>query len=255
MYSSIIRRKVFNTFSVTLLVSCLLSFLYMIRSVETSVNDYKLAQGFILWLFVYSLYVGAVILIYANLVSVLIELLRNKFNLNSFTYIILHGLVGALTGGVVSKSTLVALCIAGIAILYALVDYWQMTQGDESRSIKYILLISLLPIVCSSIYFATISEPLAPFTAKDAIASAIDDHSITSKFPHKSGKVDSEEKGYYITRETRAKKIIKNTYSVRFIEKWSKDGEKGEYRISYEITRNSLTLHSISGEEPPYYNK
>ncbi|YCA45488.1 hypothetical protein M1E11_10005 [Bacillus sp. JZ8] len=252
---SIIRRKVFNTFSVTLLVSCLLSFLYMIRSVETSVNDYELVQGFILGLFLYGFYVGAVILIYANLISFLIELLRNKFNLNSFTYILLHGLVGALTGGVVSKSAFVALCIAGIAILYALIDYWQMTQGDESRSIKYILLISLLPIVCSSIYFATISEPLAPFTAKDAIASAIDDHSITSNFPHKSGKVDSEEKGYYITRATRAKKIIRNTYSVRFIEKWSKDGEKGEYRISYEITRNSLTLHSISGEEPPYYNK
>ena len=252
---SIIRRKVFNTLSVTLLVSCLLSFLYMIRSVETIVNDYKLAQGFILWVLVYALYAGAVILIYANLVSLLIELLRNKFNLNSFTYIILHGLVGALIGGVVSKSALVALCIAGIAILYAFIDYWQMTQEDESRSIKYILLVSILPILCSAIYFASISEPLPPFTEKDAIASAIDDHSITSKFPHKIGTVDSEEKGYHITRETRAKKIKRNTYSVRFIEKWSKDGESGEFRTSYEITRNSLTLHSISGEEPPYYNE
>lgn len=227
----------------------------MVRSIETSVNDYELVQGFIGWVLVYALYAGAVILIYANLVSVLIELLRNKFNLNSLTYIILHGLVGALTGGVVSKSTLVALCIAGIAILYALVDYWQITQEDESRSIKYILLVSLLPIICSSIYFATISQPLPPFTAEDAIASAIDAHSITSKFPHKSGKVNSKEKGYDITRETRAKKIIRNTYSVKFIEKWSKDGVKGEHRISYEITRNSLTLHSISGEEPPYYNE
>lgn len=206
----------------------------MIRSVETSVNDYKLAQGFILWLFVYGLYVGAVILIYATLVSVLIEVLWNKFNLNSFTYIILHGLVGALTGGVVSKSALVVLCIAGIAILYALIDYWQMTQGDESRSIKYILLVSLLPIVCSAIYFATISEPLPPFTAEDAIESAIDDHSITSKFPHKIGTVDSKEKGYHITRETRAKKIKRNTYSVRFIEKWSKDGESGKFGTSHE---------------------
>jgi hypothetical protein len=227
----------------------------MIRSVETSVNDYKLAQGFILWVLVYALYAGTVILIYANLVSLLIELLRNKFNLNSFTYIILHGLVGALTGGVVSKSALVALCIAGIAILYAFIDYWQMTQEDESRSIKYILLVSILPILCSAIYFASISEPLPPFTEKDAIASAIDDHSITSKFPHKIGTVDSEEKGYHITRETRAKKIKRNTYSVKFIEKWHKDGEKGEHRISYEITRNSLTLYSISGEEPPYYNE
>jgi hypothetical protein len=227
----------------------------MIRSVETNVNDYKLAQGFILWVLVYALYAGAVILIYANLVSLLIELLRNKFNLNSFTYIILHGLVGALTGGVVSKSALVALCIAGIAILYAFIDYWQMTQRDESRSIKYILLVSILPILCSAIYFASISEPLPPFTEKDAIASAIDDHSITSKFPHKIGTVDSQEKGYHITRETRAKKIKRNTYSVKFIEKWHKDGEKGEHRISYEITRNSLTLYSISGEEPPYYNE
>jgi hypothetical protein len=252
---SIIRRKVFNTLSVTLLVSCLLSFLYMIRSVETSVNDYKLAQGFILGLFLYGFYVGIVILIYANLVSFLIEVLRNKFNLNSFTYIILHGLVGALTGGMVSKSALVALCIAGIAILYALVDYWQMNQENKSRSIKYILLVSFLPIVCSSLYFASISEPLPPFTAEDAIASAIDDHSITSEFPHKIGTVDSKEKGYHITRETRAKKIKRNTYSVRFIEKWSKDGESGEFRTSYEITRNSLTLHAISGEEPPYYNE
>ncbi|MED4072306.1 hypothetical protein [Priestia endophytica] len=252
---SIIRRKVFNTLSVTLLVSCLLSFLYMIRSVETSVNDYKLAQGFILGLFLYGFYVGIVILIYANLVSFLIEVLRNKFNLNSFTYIILHGLVGALTGGMVSKSALVALCIAGIAILYALVDYWQMNQEDKSRSIKYILLVSFLPIVCSSLYFASISEPLPPFTAEDAIASAIDDYSITSEFPHKIGTVDSKEKGYHITRETRAKKIKRNTYSVRFIEKWSKDGESGEFRTSYEITRNSLTLHAISGEEPPYYNE
>lgn len=227
----------------------------MIRSIKTSINDYELVQGFIGWVLVYALYVGAVILIYANLVSVLIELLRNRFNLNSFTYILLHGLVGALTGGVVSKSAFVALCIAGIAILYVLIDYWQMTQGDESRSIKYILLVSLLPIVCSALYFAIISEPLPPFKEEDAIASAIDDHSITSEFPHQIGTVDSEENGYHITRETRAKKIIRNTYSVRFIEKWSKNGEKGEYRISYEITRNSLTLHSISGEEPPYYNE
>ncbi|RAS72838.1 hypothetical protein [Priestia endophytica] len=255
MNKSTLTRKLFNTIAVTLLVSCLLSFLYMIRSIETSVNDYNLSQGFILWVLVYALYAGAVILIYANLVSVLIEVLWNKFNLNSFTYIILHGLVGALTGGVVSKSTLVALCIAGIAILYALVDYWQMNQEDKSRSIKYILLVSILPIVCSAIYFASISEPLPPFTAEDAIESAIDDHSITSEFPHKIGTVDSEEKGYHITRETRAKKIKRNTYSVRFIEKWSKDGESGEFRTSYEITRNSLTLHSISGEEPPYYNE
>ena len=250
---NLLKRKITVTFVTTIVPSIILAFWYMV-SITKEETPYHLGASFIGWLALYSMYIGAIVLIYGNLVSIALECLQKKwFIKHTWLYVLLHGFFG-LANGLLFQDMSLALAGMIVALFYAFIDRWVYVRAKFQLSTKMFFLFPVLACGLLVGYFQIISDPLPPFTKEDAVAFAADgEGTVTDDFPKNIGKWDGMIDGYHIERETSAKEIGKEKYIITFTERWSKGQEKGSWFLSYEVDRESLTARASEGEYPPYY--
>ncbi|MFF2856556.1 hypothetical protein [Peribacillus sp. NPDC058002] len=217
-------------------------------------TPYNLGGEFLGWLSIYSMYVGAIVLIYGNLVSVGIEYLQKKwFIKHTWLYVLFHGFFG-LSNGLFFQETTLALAGMVVALFYAFIDRWLYVRAKVQLSTKMFFLFPVLACGLLSGYFQIISEPLPPFSMEEAVEFATAGNgTVTDVFPENVGKWDGMIDGYHVERETSAKEIGKEKYIITFTERWDKGKEKGSWFFSYEVERGTLSANGGEGGDPPYY--
>ncbi|MDF9759410.1 hypothetical protein OKW24_001183 [Peribacillus simplex] len=250
---SLVKRKITVSYVTTMVTSIFLAYLYMDDGIKAG-TPYNLGGKFLGWLSIYSMYVGAIVLIYGNLVLVGIEYLQEKwFIKHTWLYVLFHGFLGLLNGLLFQETTL-ALAGMVVALFYAFIDRWLYVRDKVQQSTKMFFLFPVL--ACSLLwgYFQIISEPLPPFSTEEAVEFATAGNgTVTDVFPKKVGKWEEMIDGYHVERETSSKEIGKEKYIITFTEKWNKGKEKGSWFFSYEVERGSLTANGGEGAYPPYY--
>jgi len=92
----LILRKLTTTFVVSTMFSLLLVLIYGISDGFEFV--YNQGNQFIGWFYIYLMYIGVVVLVYGNLVSVIIELQTEWFQQNSWLYVFVLGIFGLVNG-------------------------------------------------------------------------------------------------------------------------------------------------------------
>lgn len=251
---SLIFRKLVTTFVATTISSLLLALLSTQGPVETIYNQ---GDHFIGWFLIFFMYIGAIILIYGNLVSVGMEYFQRKwFKQHDWLYVLILSLFG-LANGLFFQERQFALAGMLAALLYAVIDKWFYKRVAESKSIKLFFLLPLASLLVVWAYFHVTSPPMPPFTKGDAIEFATSgDGTKIDHFPREVGQWEGRFNGYQVTRESNAKEIGKEIYLVTFTEcwLWSQSAGEGIYTISYKVERGSLSAHSEKGKLPPYYS-
>ena len=232
----------------------MLSILYMGNDINND-SSYQLGSAFLGWGLIYSLYVGAVISVYGNLVSVGIEFLYKKGIIQStWLYVLLHGAFGFLYGLVFRN---LSFSIGGmvVAIIYALIDRWYQARISKQQSFIWFYLSPVFLCMLLFTFFYLRSEPLPRFGMSEAVAVASDgEGTVTDLFPKRVGTWQGEIDGYQIERETSAKEVGDETYLITFTERWKKGEDKGSWFISYEVDRWSTTAKGSKMTPPPYAN-
>jgi hypothetical protein len=116
-----IQRKLTASFAVSASISILFAFF----TVKDSEPVYGLETAFLGWLLLFMLYAGAIVFLYGNLVSFLLEALQKRVAVlrKDWFYIFLHGVFG-LANGLLFQNTIAAIYGMGAALLYALLDRW-----------------------------------------------------------------------------------------------------------------------------------
>ncbi|WP_455662807.1 hypothetical protein [Pradoshia sp.] len=251
---SILVRKMTAAFFMTMMTSMILAYWY-VSAATSGEPPYQLGESFLGWTFLYALYVGAVVLIYGNLVSGAIEYgLKKGLIQHTWLYVLCHGLLG-LIFGCLFKEPLLAITGMAVAIFYALLDRWLFARANDAVSIKLLLLSPVLACGLLWGYFQIQSEPMPPFTEKEAIEFATNgEGSVSDVFPVKAGKWKGIIDGYDVERETSAKEIGYETYIVLFKETWDNGKENGSWYMSYEVDRNGMSAKAWEGTYPPYAN-
>ncbi|MBT2701471.1 hypothetical protein J7E79_29915 [Bacillus sp. ISL-40] len=248
---SLIIRKLVTTIVATTIFSVLLSF-FGIKGISEIV--YNQGNQFIGWFFIYLMYIGVIILIYGNLVSIVIEYLQSKwFQRHDWLYVLILGVFG-LANGIFFQERTLAFYGMLAAILYAIIDKWLYKRNTKSKSVIMFFLIPIASLLISWGYFQFTSPPMPPFTKEDAVNFATTGEGTTIEhFPKDIGKWEGIIDGYQVKRETNAKEIEEEIYIVTFTENWKKGNEKGSWTLSYKIDRGSLTANGEQGNMPPYY--
>ncbi|MGM9986257.1 MAG: hypothetical protein ACI35O_03410 [Bacillaceae bacterium] len=248
----LIIRKSATTFFTTTIFSLLLGFL--ISSHDRSEFVYNQGNQFFGWFFIFFVYSGAIILLYGNTVSIVIEYLQRKwFQRYDWLYVLILGIFG-LASGIFFQERTLALYGMLTAVLFAIIDKWLYRRQTASKGVKMFFIIPIVTILLSWGYLQLISPPMPPFTKEDAVEFATSGNGTTmDHFPKELGKSEIMIKGYQITRETSVKEIKKEVYVVTFTENWKKGNEEGFWSLSYTVERGSLTANGQNGNPPPYY--
>ncbi|RWR14010.1 hypothetical protein [Siminovitchia fortis] len=252
MNRNMIGRKLITTVFVTAMVSLAMGWFFTFHDSGAS---YHMGDDLIGWSFVYAMYIGAIILVYGNIVSIGLELAQKKwFSRNQWLYAVLHGVFG-LANGLFFLNGPLAVIGAVAALFYAFVDRWILYQSAKQKNVDYIVLIPILIYMLAWGVFEYISPEEPPFTKEDAVEFATSgEGTITDVFPEKIGKCHGVIEEYEVTRETAAKKTGKEKYIVTFTETWKKkDGKTGSWSMAYEVERDSMSALYESGEIPVYY--
>ncbi|WP_316572909.1 hypothetical protein [Neobacillus sp. YIM B06451] len=139
---SFIKRKLITTFATMLVFSIILASYGLLQ--DTSGEVYKPGNKFFQWVIIFLFYIGVVVLIYGNIVSIGIEFLQNKFfKKHDWLYVVILGIFG-LANGLFFQERMFALYGMLAALLYAIVDKWLIKRFSESKSsVAFII----LPIV------------------------------------------------------------------------------------------------------------
>jgi hypothetical protein len=86
------------------------------------------------------MYIGVIILIYGNLVSIVIEYLQRKwFQQYDWLYVLILGVFGLANGLFFQQGTLAFFGMLA-AILYAIIDKWLYKRKPASKKIKMLFL-------------------------------------------------------------------------------------------------------------------
>jgi hypothetical protein len=244
-------RKLIATFVSTTIFSFLLALLYILQAPSIIYNQ---GNQFIGWFFVYFIYIGAIILIYGNLVSAGTEYLQRKwFRKLDWLYVTILGIFGLANGVFFGEITL-AYCGMVAAILYGIIDKWLNKKIMKNKSVKMFFLAPIALLVISWVYFQISSPTMSPFTKEDAVDFATKgEGTVIENFPKEIGQWTSNIEGYQVQKETSVKEIKAEVYMVSFTERWYKGAEKGSCTISYKVSRGSLTAKGSTGKMPPYY--
>ncbi|RFU69989.1 hypothetical protein [Bacillus sp. V59.32b] len=245
------KRKVITTYMAATITAIVMALLYLS---ESSDDRYDLGNEFLSWSSIFLMYVGLIILVYGNVVSLGIEYIQGRwFKQNTWLFIVLHGVFG-LANGLFFQEWGLALYGMMAALFYACIDRWLFERGTERKGVKILL---LTPILLTGLlwgFIQFISPSVPPFTKEDAVDFATDGEGTAEElFPKKIGKWKGTIHGYQVERETSAKKAGKETYIVTFTETWKKGGESGSYFYSYKVDRGGLSAYKNGGEEPPYF--
>lgn len=247
---SLILRKLVTTFTTSTTVPFLLAF-FQLNEAEFK---YNLGNQLMGWTFFYSMYVGVIVLVYGNAVSIILELCQIRwFSSNQLIYVLLHGLFG-LANGLLFQSWIFAMFGLLTALFYAIIDRWVFARILNKKKIKLFFIIPVVIYGLSWGTFQVISPTQPPFTKEDAVAFATSgEGTIIDRFPEKIGEVEEVIGGFKVVKETSVKEIEHEVYIVTFSEKWSNGYEEGKWTISYKVTRGQLGAYGESGEEPPYW--
>lgn len=250
-FKSLMMRKLVTTIAATTWISLLMS---IFSFGDYSEILYNQGNKFIGGFFFYFIYIGAIILIYGNLVSIGIEYLQGKwFPQRDWVYILILGVFG-LANGLFFQIITLAFYGMLAAMLYGIIDKWLYRRDLDYKSIKILFLIPIATITLSWSYLQFISPPLPPFTKEDAVKFATSgEGTAIDYFPKEIGKWEGTIDGYQVTRETSAIDMGEEIYIVTFSENWGKGSGKGSWSLSYKVERGSLTAYGETGSEPPYY--
>ncbi|WP_342505219.1 hypothetical protein [Sporosarcina sp. FSL K6-2383] len=248
---NIVLRKIMTTFVVTTIFLEVLGFLDTIGNSETVYNQGERFIGWFVFLFIY---VGAVILLYGNVVSIGIEYMQRKwFPKKDWLYVCILGIFG-LASGFFFQEMLLAWFGMFAAILYGIIDKWIYKRMENNKSIKMFLLIPIATLFLMWGYFQFTSPPMPPFTKEDAVTfSTSGEGTLIDHFPKEIGKNEEMIGGFTVKRETSVKKIEKEKYIVTFKEDWGRKETPNSWSISYLVDRSSSTLYDEQGKVPPYY--
>ncbi|MGY0694490.1 hypothetical protein ACW2QC_17200 [Virgibacillus sp. FSP13] len=249
---NLVIRKLLTTFIVTTLTSIIMAFLFVIT--YHSEPTYNLGNTLMGWSFVYMMYVGVIIMLYGNVVSIALEFLRTRWlnRRQNWLFVILHAVFG-LVVGLIFLNWLLSVSGMLVAIGYAIVDRWIYTRQKKQKGVKMFIITPVLIYCLSWGVLQILSPSMPPFTKEDAVEFATSGQgTVIDRFPEKIGKLKEKIDGYNIERETTAKKVGDEKYIVTFTETWKKENDIGSRYYSYEVERNSMTAHQIEGKEPPY---
>ncbi len=205
------------------------------------------------WSLVYMMYVGVIIMLYGNVVSILLEFLRIKWlKRRDWLFVLLHGILG-LANGFVFQNWLLGISGMLAAICYAIIDRWIYTRQKKQKGAKMFVSIPVLIYGLSWGILQFISPSMPPFTKEDAVEFATSGQgTVIDRFPEKIEKWEEKIAGYHIERETTARKIGDEKYIVTFTETWKKGDDMGSRYYSYKVERNSITAYQVGGKQPPY---
>lgn len=217
---------------------------------------------FMTWTTFISLYVFPIVLIYGSLVSIVMEVVTNRYVHSRIAEIALpvagHLLFGSLISIPFRSASFTWLCLLA-ALLYWLADRllaWCIERGWKRNGILLSLALPLAIIaVIGLLSLSNEKTPeQQPFTKEAAVRVATSGTSGTELelFPKQIGSTRLELNGYKVTRETSVARTGDEQYDVTFREHWSKDDEEGSRSMTYEVTRGSMTLKSNEGNLPPY---
>ncbi|WP_138754937.1 hypothetical protein [Paenibacillus sinopodophylli] len=245
-------RKLLTTFVVTTSTSILFSLSDLPRS------DYSIASHLV-WndifynIYFYNMYIGAIIFIYGNAVSLAIEWARCKwFSRQVWLGIGLHAFWG-MGLGVVIKSWIFLLIGMLIALAYGVLDWWLEARMLKQKRVAFIL---LLPVVLYAVAWAALYEkaPSDPsFTMEEAVAFVVQGGGTDIQvFPDHIGIWHGTIDSYRVVRETSAGPLDENRYIVTFSETWRKGKIINSRHFSYQVERDSMTFYSSEGDSPPY---
>ena len=247
---SLLLRKLTATFVTTTFLSLLFVVIYFGDGFET---DYNQGADFIGWFLFYAMYIGIIILIYGNIVSIAIEYLQRKwFRQHDWLYVLILGFFG-LANGVLFQNMIAALFGMAAALLYGMMDKWLCKRNVKEKSIKPFFIIPIASLVLCWSYLEITSPPKPPFTKEDAVEFATSgEGTVIDEFPDTIGKWEGAIGDYHVIRETSAEKMGKEVYLVTFTENWKKRDEKGTWTLSYKVKRQSSPLYSQEGYIPYY---
>lgn len=245
---SLLLRKLTTTFVVT----TIFSFVLVLSSITDGFEfEYNQGNQFIAWFFVYFMYIGVIILLYGNSISIVIEYLQRKwFQQHDWLYVLILGVFG-LANGPFFQEVLFAFLGMVAAVLYAFIDKWLY---QRKKTIKMFFLIPIASLLFCWGFFQFISPSMPPFTKEDAVNFATSgEGTVIEHFPKEIGKWEGTIEGYQVKRETNAKEVGEEIYLVTFTETWKKDNEMGTWVLSYKVERGTLSANGEQGSIPPYY--
>jgi hypothetical protein len=250
---SFIKRKIITTFVATTILSVLLGFFTIKGSSEMVYNQ---GEQFIGWSFIYLMYIGVLVLIYGNLVSIGTEYLQRKwFPRHHWLYVLILGGFGS-ANGLFFQEAIFAYYGMLAAILYGIIDRWLFIRYSKDKSTKLLPLIPIALLLVFWGYFHITSPPMPPFTKENAVKFATSgEGTAIDNFPKEIGRWEGTIDGYKVIRETNAKQIGEEMYIVTFIEKWRTTFAEGSWTFSFEVKRGSSTAKGETGKMPPYYSK
>ncbi|MBM7694863.1 hypothetical protein JOC77_004342 [Peribacillus deserti] len=246
-----IKRKLLTTYLSTTLVSMVLSFFYFFSDPDQMHNR---GTEFIGWFSIYFTYVGVIMLIYGNAVSIGVDYLQKKWFRNCDELnVLLVGIFG-LANGVLFQEMSFALYGMIAAILYSAIDRW-LKKGPE-RIVKWTIILHVTILALLWGYLQLNSEPLPAFTGYKAVKFATTGSGTNIDFfPKKVGIFEREVHGYSVKRETAVREVKKGeVYIVSFIETWDDGKQDGKYVLSFKVERGSMGIYEDKGDTPPYYS-
>lgn len=248
-------RKIAATFAATVVVSIVMGALYVLSPYRTE-NLYNLGHQFMGWTIIYFMYVGVIILVYGNAVSLGLEWIRSQgWIQHPLILIALHGVFGSALGLVFPS---IGAVIYGIvaATIYGVIDYWFGVRISRRKGIIHILLIPVVVYVGFGLVLQWKSPPVPYFTMEDAVEFATSGKgTVIDAFPDRIGVWEGHVGGYEVRRETSASEVAPEKYVVTFTETWQKGPESGSCYYSYRVERGTLTALSSGGVPFPYRYK
>ncbi|MFC0187195.1 hypothetical protein ACFFJY_02800 [Fictibacillus aquaticus] len=244
-------RKLIATFFSSLIFS-------MYGGFASAWNNGHPGYSFLAFTFMIIMYAGAIIFVYGNLASLVVEVLlifwEKKNKLRVAVYILLHGVFGALPALYVKNAGFILLGVP-VAILYAVIDLWVKDRFDKGKRIVLLPAIVFgsfaLITLTLGLFGNAINNAIDPFTAEDAIEYVIYEPDNTlGSFPKEDKVVTENVSGYVITRETSIKKTGDYSYIITLKENWTKGELSGSWTAKYDVERGSSWVIHRDLHEP-----
>ncbi len=182
-------KKTITTLSTSFILAYFLAIADLVlQLIDGEELPYHTGNDIIGWFLVYLFYVGAVIAVYGNFVSVILDAIRkNWFSKTRWLFVFLHGTLG-LVNGIFFQDIYLAYYGMAAAMLYACINWWVERRIDRERSTKIFLIIPLILLLLSWSILEAISPGLPPFTKEDAIEfTTSGEGTDIDLFPDKAG--------------------------------------------------------------------
>lgn len=252
-------RKCISAYFTSWIIIVMCSFLFTSDFGSGNERNWHSASDFAGWSFVISFYVVPCTFIYGILVSTLLEKTAIKLKFSGPGEWLLSGFLHVFLGaffGIVLQASLFSMVGGTAALFFFILD--RLIQWIGPRLKKGMVITTIgMPILLLIVFITFLqvtAPPKPPFTAEDALQFATAGNgSVTDLLPDEIGIIQLEVEGYQVERETAIELTAqKERYLVHFIERWRKGEETGEQRLSYNLTRGSLTHHEEVGPDIPY---